>query len=208
MSIELDLPPPYESHDPLPNSATWNRRLNQIQPDIFNISCPTTRDYQVHSEKYATLFVRVHRRNFTKPNLVIYLRDDDVEQDIAHCEFREKIGQCDMGVSKSSSGESSTIWWSDTDRSIPVSKMYRFSAKVQPSGGGEIVHKIFIWKRTSGLELVDEATSTIAAVAPDMRLDQPKLGSLEVLVPYGPDFNLIALTTLLTVCERLREEDS
>jgi hypothetical protein len=111
-----------------------------------------------------------------------------------------------MGVLKSINGESTTIWWSDTDRSIPISTMYRFSAMVQPSGGGEIVHKIFIWKRSSVLELVDEATSSVAALAPNVTFDQPTLGSLEVLVPYGPDFNLIALTTFLTVCERLRGE--
>lgn len=204
--MQHDLPPPYEAHIHTPNTTTWDQGLNEVEPDVFNVSCPTSRDYKVQSNRDHTLFVRVHRRNFTKPNLVIYQRDDDLEQDLAHCEFREKTGHCDMGVLQSINGKSSTIWWSDTDHSIPISKMYRFSAMVQPSGGGEIVHKIFIWKRTSVLELVDEATSSVAALAPDMTLDQPKLGSLEVLVPYGPDFNLIALTTFLTVCERLRGE--
>lgn len=103
------------------------------------------------------------------------------------------------------------MWWSDTDRNIPISTQYRFSAMVRPSGGSVSVRsvgvsKTFIWKRTSRLELVNEATNVVAAIVHDMGFDHPKRGSLEVLASYGPEFNLIALTTFLAICERLKED--
>lgn len=116
-----------------------------------------------------------------------------------------------MGFSQSPGGEKSTMWWSDTDRNIPISTRYRFSAMVRPSSesgsaSGVCEYKAFIWKRTSRLELVDEATNVVAAIVHDMAFDHSKRGSLEVLVSYGPNFNLIALTTFLTICERLKED--
>lgn len=206
--MEHDLPPPYHAHDPLISTGTWERGSDPTDHDVFHIFCPTNRDYQVQSDRHPKLYVRTHRWNFTKPNLVIYLGSHELDRELGHCEFKEKTGQCDIGILKSPNGESSTMWWSDTDRKIAISKLYRFSAVVHAGNGSDSVYKTFVWKRASRLELVDEATNNVAAIAPEVTFDHPKIGSLEVLVPYGLDFNLIALTTFLSICERLKDEVS
>jgi hypothetical protein len=95
-------------------------------------------------------------------------------------------------------------------QNTPISIQYRFTALVYfpPQASGSLSNasgpRLFIWKRTSRLVLVDEETDTVAAIVHDVTTASTKCGTLQILVPFGDNFNLTALTTFLTICEKLQ----
>ena len=69
------------------------------------------------------------------------------------------------------------------------------------------VQRPFAWKqRSAAKELVDEETSQTAVVMRDIAFGMTKCFVLEILAPYGYGFELMVLTTAVTMYESQRRE--
>lgn len=158
------------------------------------------------------LHAQAHLQSLPKPKLIVYESGTNaLNQELVHCEFTE-TGLNDIGYAKSPSGKLTTLWWADIHQNTPISIQYRFTAWVYfpPHASGSLSNasgpRLFIWKRTSRLMLVDEETDTVAAIVHDITTVSTKCGTLQILVPFGDNFSLTALTTFLTICEKLRKD--
>lgn len=210
MDFQIDSPPEYRAQDPLITAALSEGN----EPVIMDIFRYADHQYRIFSENDSLEFhAQSHPRSLTKPNLIIYKSGANAPNEIlAHCQFTEKTGLNDIGYAKSPNGKLSISWWSDMHQNTPISIQYRFSALVHfpPQASGNLSNasgpRVFIWKRQSRLMLVDEETDTVAAIVHDITTVSTKCGTLQILVPLGDNFSLTALTTFLTICEKLRKD--
>lgn len=209
MDIYLDSPPKYRAQDPLITAA-----LSECnEPVILHIFRYDDHNYGIFSgDRSLKLHAQFHLQSLPKPALIVYESGTNApDQELARCEFTE-TGLNDIGYAKSPDGKLSTLWWADKHQNTPVSIQYRFTALVYfpPHASGSLPNasgpRLFTWKRTSRLMLVDEETDTVAAIVHDIPTVSTKCGTLQILVPFGENFCLSALTTFLTFREKLQKD--
>jgi hypothetical protein len=210
MDIHIDSPPEYRAQDPVITAALSEGN----EPVIMDIFRYADHQYRIFSGDHSLKFhAQSHPRSPTKPSLIVYESGTNAPNGaVAHCQFIEKNSLNDIGYAKSPSGKSSISWWSDMHQNTPISIQYRFTTLVHfpPQANGNLSNasgpRLFIWKRKSRLMLVDEETDTVVALVHDITTVSTKCGTLQILVPFGDNFSLTALTTFLTICEKLQKD--
>ncbi|KAJ5281289.1 hypothetical protein N7478_006661 [Penicillium angulare] len=201
-------PPPYQPRDPSNPAATSATR----NPVIFCIGCPLQRDYFITPESQSGVSINAQANEWSlKPDLAFYLNDAS-NRELASCDFKEKTCSADITMTKTSNGDKETLWWSAMDQETLMTTQYRIMARVHDANPLNIAGlsltspRPFIWGSSSGWKLVDELTGNVAAIARDVELSAGKYGSVEILMSYGDNFTLIALTSYLAICEKLKRE--
>lgn len=212
--------PPYQANDPLAYETVATPKTNSA---FYHIHRPLS-DYQVYSENQQLAFyVEVHTRNITKPDLIIYKGTRTPGREIAQCRYGEKASsiQCDTGFFKAphksnkSHGKMFVAWWSKSTRDAPSDVQYRFAAMIEPPPGvngmqsstTKIPHS-FKWIKAASLVLLDEVTGNVVALVHENVSDSTACGALEMVVSYGDEFDLIALSSFIALFEKQRRHRS
>jgi hypothetical protein len=211
MNIRIDSipsPPQDRAQDPLINAVLSGGN----QPDICRIHRVADNNYVIYSEaKYLKFFVQSDLQTQKNSDLVVYAnRNGALSHELVHCHLTEGKGLNDIGYAKNPGGKLSLLWWSDLDQDVPVSMQYRFSAVVclppQTMGNWPNTNALrrFIWKNKLRFMLVDEETDTVTAIVDGITAEAAQCWTLQILVPFGDDFALIALTSFLSICVKLK----
>ncbi|KAJ6006994.1 hypothetical protein N7499_000656 [Penicillium canescens] len=220
MSGTDDTLPPYQANDPLAYETVATPKTNST---FYHIHRPLS-DYQVYSENQQLAFyVEVYTRNITKPDLIIYKGTRTPGRQIAQCRYGEKASsiQCDTGFFKASHksnqshGKMFVGWWSKSTRDAPSDVQYRFAAMIEPPPGvngvqsstTKIPHS-FKWIKASSLTLLDEETGNVVALVHENVSNSTACGTLEMVVSYGDEFDLIALSSFIAIFEKQRRHRS
>ncbi|KAJ5340327.1 hypothetical protein N7541_009451 [Penicillium brevicompactum] len=210
-----DAPPPYQTDAPPAYSPIPYQALDN--PVFYHINRPLS-DYEIYSgDEVLSFYVEIRTWNISKADLRFYQGNKDSGQKVAECRYGENMNpsQCDAGwlrqrnASHNLGGKMAVAWWTGSTRDSPRAVQYRFAAMVdQP----EMIEqepivktpKTFVWMKSSDLVLLEEETRTIAALVHETTSDPSKCGTLEIIVSYGNDFNLIVLSTLVALFEKQR----
>lgn len=208
MTTTNEPPPPYQPRHPFTPAATSATR----NPVIFRFGCPLQRDYFITPEPQSGVSINAQTNEWSlKPDLVFHLNDAS-NHELASCEFKEKTCSADMAMSKTPDGDRETLWWSAMDSETSIATQYRIMARVRNANPLNITGlsltspRPFVWRSSSDWKLIDELTENVAAVAHDVDLSAGRYGSIEILMSYGDNFTLIALTSYLTICEKLKRD--
>jgi hypothetical protein len=210
-----DALPPYQTDAPPVYSPIHYQALDNSV--FYHIIRPLS-DYKIYSANEALAFyIEIRTWNISKPDLRIYQGTKDSGRKVAECRYGENMNpsQCDSGWLRQKNpshhlGEKMTVaWWTRPTRDSPRAVQYRFVAMVdqpemieqEPMGK---TPRMFVWMKSSNLVLLEEETRTIAALVHETTSDPSECGTLEIIVSYGNDFNLIVLSTLVALLEKQR----
>ncbi|KAI9367167.1 hypothetical protein BJX61DRAFT_343719 [Aspergillus egyptiacus] len=175
-------------------------------------------DYRVtDAEKIHLYFVCNSQMTPGKPDLAVHTGKDSRAPVAGVCKFIHFSRHCKVGLGDPQQVPGAMVWEDLQGQNLTMTK-YRWQLSVRVADGG-LERRSFLWKRTQSVgaagdspsvlsvrnfKLVDELTGQVVGVFTSSGLSMRKNGKLQVATEYGPDFELMALITLLAMYERFR----
>jgi hypothetical protein len=201
MSASDDPPPPYEARDPAPIVAA--PPVQEKQFNFYHVYRSQSGNYKgLLDDKTPSFYIKSH--TLRTPDLVVHRGNGDFDRVVANCQFPELLSQYTMNVYREINNKASGV-------PTRMTSDGRFTAAVRvPDTTGAIVsvQRRFIWKRTSGHTLVDEETNETAAMMHGMAFGLGKCFVLETQVSYGNAFEVLMVTSAMSIYENQRREYS
>ncbi|CEL06778.1 hypothetical protein ASPCAL09950 [Aspergillus calidoustus] len=179
---------------------------------------PIRYDYRVsNADKKPLYFVYNSHLTPDKADITVHTGDDKNAPIAGVCKFIHLSRHCKVGLGDPQRA-GSMVWEDLQCQNFRMTK-YRFEMSI-PSAHGGYERRSFLWKRTQSVgadgdspsffslrnfKLVDELNGQNVAVFTSNSFKSPrKNGKLQVAADYGPDFDMMALITLLAMYERIR----
>ncbi|KAL2831318.1 hypothetical protein BJY01DRAFT_226659 [Aspergillus pseudoustus] len=179
---------------------------------------PVRYDYRVsNADKKYLYFVYNSHLTPGKADITVHTGEDKHAPVAGVCKFIHLSRHCKVGL-RNQERAGSMVWEDLHCQNISMTK-YRFEMSI-PSAKGRYERRSFLWKRTQSVgaggdspsffslrnfKLVDELNGQNVAVFTSNSFKSPrKNGKLQVAAAYGPDFDIMALITLLAMYERIR----
>lgn len=178
------------------------------------------RDYTVTDANKTPLYL-VDNSTWTphKPDLTVHAGTDNKAPVVAVSKFVRFSRHCKIGLGDPA--DANNILWEDLLCDGFCHGKFRWQMSM--GSGDAFSRPAFIWKRThhvgvgqsspsvfatGNYKLVDEHTEQVLAVyTSSSHKSLEKSGKLEILVDYGQDFDVMALTTTLTLVEKNRRRN-
>ncbi|KAL4869692.1 hypothetical protein BDV12DRAFT_167494 [Aspergillus spectabilis] len=216
-SPDIDLPAPSSRGSDSADAQSIDlksssRRLYHIYHTAFRY------DYRVSdADKNNIFFVNNSYLTPIKADITVHTGEDKKAPVVGVCKSLHLSRHCKVGLGDPQ--QAGAMVWEDLQcQNITMTKYCWQMAVPSTDGGSE--RRWFIWKRTHShgadgdspaffslrnFKLVDELTGEVAAVFTSNNFKSlRKNGKLQVAAEYGPDFDLMALITLLAMYERIR----
>ncbi|RDW61232.1 uncharacterized protein DSM5745_10730 [Aspergillus mulundensis] len=152
-----------------------------------------------------------------KADITLHAGENSKEPVAGVCKFLHLSRHCKVGLGDPQ--HAGAMIWEDLQcQNLALSK-YRWPMSV-PMADGRLERRWFVWKRTHSVgadgespllfslrnyKLIDEQNGKVVAVFTSNSFKSVrKNGKLQVAVGYGPEFDLMALITLLAMYEKVR----
>ncbi|KAJ5807581.1 hypothetical protein N7447_011037 [Penicillium robsamsonii] len=139
-----------------------------------------------------------------KPDLTFHRSPDSNGPIAGVCKFRHFSSDCEIGLGDPE--RPSEMDWEYLHKQGFIKRIYWFRMQLEDG-----TKQNFTWKRTHSLgtgrekyKLVEETSQTVVAVFSSGRTFSKTPGYLDIYLPLGPRFNLIALISGIAVAERAR----
>ncbi|KAL4878278.1 hypothetical protein BJY04DRAFT_196138 [Aspergillus karnatakaensis] len=215
-SPEVDLLPPSTGSD---SADAQSIDLKSSSRRLYHIYHTAVRyDYRVSdADKNYVFFVYNSHLTPTKADITVHAGEDNAAPVVGVCKLLHLSRHCKVGLGDPQ--QTGAMVWEDLQCQNMTMTKYRWQMSVPtPHGGSE--RRWFVWKRTHShgadgdspaffslrnFKLLDEQTGNVVAVFTSNSFKSVrKNGKLQVAADYGPDFDLMALITLLGIYERIR----
>ncbi|KAL4930514.1 uncharacterized protein BDV17DRAFT_40077 [Aspergillus undulatus] len=186
---------------------------------LYHIYHSTVRyDYRVcDADKNHLYFVHNSHLKPLKEDITVHAGSDNSTPVLAVCKFLHFSRHCKVGLGDPQ--HPGAMVWEDLQGQNLTMTKYRWQMSVHSENGG-FERRWFVWKRTQSLgvdgdspsvlslrnfKLVDDMTGQVVAVFTSNSFRSVrKNGKLKVTAEYGPNFDIVALVTLLAMYERIR----
>ncbi|KIM96816.1 hypothetical protein OIDMADRAFT_20652 [Oidiodendron maius Zn] len=201
MSTDNDPPPPYSTRDPLATAPP----SQAASPIFYHIFRSHFGNYKVDQDDKRPAFY-IATRSLRKPNLIVHRGNGEIDKVVAHCVYPELGTIYKIGLFATQNDKSSIAWTKMTsdwrfEAVVRVPDITRMSATVSAK-------RIFLWKRTPNLTLVDEETGLETAVVHVAGISSRKCCVLEIRERYGAAFDLLVVTSTIAIYEKERKSSS
>ena len=128
----------------------------------------------------------------------------DLDLEVANCKFPEFGKHFDINVLRKANNKASPL-----QTVMTLNGRFTATVPVQDTTGATIrVQRPFVWKHTSNLMLIDEETGQTAAVFHGLAYGLKKCCVLEIQQSYGYGWELLIVTSAMTIYEKQRREYS
>ncbi|KAL5334851.1 hypothetical protein BJX70DRAFT_376863 [Aspergillus crustosus] len=193
--------------------------LKSLSRRLYHIYHTAIRyDYRVlDADKTPIFFVNNSHLTPVKADITVHTGEGNRAPVVGVCKFLHLSRHCKVGLGDPQ--QAGAMVWEDLHCQNMTMTKYRWQMTV-PSANGESERRWFSWKRTHShgadgdspaffslrnFKLVDELTGDVVAVFTSNHFKSVrKNGKLQVGAEYGPEFDLMALITLLAMYERIR----
>jgi hypothetical protein len=200
MNAASDPPPPYQAQDPVPSIAP---PVQRVQSTFYHVYRSYFGDYKVLlDDKTPSFYIKI--RKLRTPDLIVHRGSGDYDREVANCKFPEFSNLYEMNLFREANNKSSIV-----QAKMTLDGHFTATVPVTDITGATInAQRLFTWKHTSGLMLIDEETSQTAAVVHSMAFGLTKCFVLETQVPYGDGFQVLLVASAMVIYENLRREYS
>ena len=201
MSTDTDPPPPYEAQYTAPTIAA--PLAQTVQSTFYHVYRTKMGNYRVLLDDQTPSFY-LNCRTIRTPDLIVHHGTGDVDLQVASCKFPEFNNFYDINVFQKINNKFSGI-----ETKMTLNGRFIATVPIQVATGDTVrVQRPFIWKHTSSLVLMDEETGQTAAALHGMAFGLAKCFVLEIQVPYGYGWDLLIVTSAMTIYESRRREYS
>ncbi|KAE9368319.1 hypothetical protein N431DRAFT_428147 [Stipitochalara longipes BDJ] len=202
MSAADDPPPPYQAQDPATTTALPPAQV--VKSIFYHVYRTHSGNYRVLLDDKAISFY-INNRTLRTPDLIVHLGNGDYDREVANCKFPEFGNYYEMNLFREPNKKSTIV-----PTKMAMNGRFTTTVPIPDTTGATInTQRAFVWKQTPTLkELIDEETSQTAVFMRDMAFGLTKCFVLEIQVPYGYGFELLAVTTAVVIYESQRREYS